>query len=75
VNAYRGRNLAPFLRYAVYEHLNRSGHTKLYSITEYFNTPAVKFKEKLGARQLKLGLCVRFFNRWKWGITLKKNRG
>ena len=75
LNAYRGKNLAPFLRYAVYEHLNRLGRTKLYSITEYFNTPAVRFKEKLGARQLRVGLCIRFFNRWKWDITLKRYRG
>ena len=75
LNAYRGKNLAPFLRYAVYEHLSRLGRTRLYSITEYFNTPALKFKEKLGARQLRLGLCIRFFNTWKWDITLKRYRG
>lgn len=73
MDSYRGKNLAPFLRYAFYEHLNRIGRTKLYSITEYFNTPAVKFKEKLGARQLKLGLCIRFLNRWRWDITLRRN--
>jgi hypothetical protein len=71
LNSYRGKSLAPFLRYEAYKYLEQIGRTKFYSITEYFNTPALKFKEKLGAKQLKLGLCIRFLNRWKWNITLR----
>jgi len=74
LNSYRGKNLAPFLRYEIYKYLDQIGRTKLYSITEYFNTPAKKFKEKLGARQLKLVVCIRFFKRGIWNITLKKYR-
>lgn len=70
--AYRGRNLAPFLRYELHRHLKEMGRTKLYSITESFNTPALKFKEKLGAKQLKLGLSIRLFNRWQWNMTLRR---
>jgi hypothetical protein len=72
--AYRGKNLAPLLRYELYRYLNQIGRTNFYSITEYFNTPARKFKEKLGARQLRLGLHIRLFNRCDWNITLKRFR-
>ena len=72
--AYRGKNMAPFLRYELYKHLNQIGRTNFYSITEFFNTSAQKFKEKLGAKPIKLGLYVGLFNRWQWSITLKKYR-
>jgi GNAT superfamily N-acetyltransferase len=72
--AYRGRNLAPFLRCELHRYLKQMGRTKLYSITEFFNTPALKFKEKLGAKQVKLGLHIRLFNRCRWNITLRRYR-
>jgi len=72
--AYRGNNLAPVLRYEVYRHLNQTGRTNFYSLTEFFNTSALKFKEKLGARQLRLGLHIGLFKRFHWSITLKKYR-
>lgn len=72
--AQRGKNLAPLLRYELYKYLNQTGRSNFYSITEYFNTPARKFKEKLGARQLKLGLHVNLFNRCRWNMTLRKYR-
>lgn len=74
LKAYRGKNLAPLLRYELYRYLNHIGRTNFYSITEYFNTPAQKFKEKLGARHLRLGLHIRLFNRCDWNITLKRYR-
>lgn len=70
--AYRGKNLAPFLRYELYKHLNRMGRTKFYSHTNFFNTPAVKFKKKLGAKPLKLSLLIRLFNKYRWDITLRE---
>ena len=71
---YRGKNLAPLLRYELYRYLNQIGRTNFYSITECFNTPARKFKEKLGAKHLKLGLHIRLFNRCRWNITLRRYR-
>jgi hypothetical protein len=74
LGSHRGKNLAPFLRYEVYRRLNRLGRSKFYSITEFFNAPAVTFKQKLGARHQKLNLYLLFFNRWQRNITLKTYR-
>jgi hypothetical protein len=72
--AYRGRNLAPLLRYELYRYLNQIGRTNFYSITEFFNTSALKFKEKLRARPLRLCLYIGLFNRCQWNLTLKRFR-
>lgn len=70
--AYRGKNLATYLRYQLYRHLNKIGRTRFFSITELFNTPAVRFKEKLKARTLRVGLYVELFDKLHWNIFLKK---
>ncbi len=59
----RGQGVAPALRYRLYEELARKGRTKLYSISERFNTPAVRFKLKLGAEILKSDWYVTLFTR------------
>jgi hypothetical protein len=70
--SYRGRNLAPLLRYEVYRYLNGNGRTKFYSITEFFNHSALKFKEKLGSKPLRLNIYIGLFKRYRWNITLKR---
>jgi len=71
MEAYRGKNLAPYLRYKSYELLHEMGRDTLYSISEYFNTPAIKFKRKLNARILKLSLYIRIFKKFERDFTLK----
>ena len=68
--AYRGKNLAPFLRYQVYKHLNQTGKTRIYSLTDVFNTPAIKFKNKLKAKPLKIIINIMFFNKYNWNFTI-----
>jgi GNAT superfamily N-acetyltransferase len=63
----RGQGLAPALRYHLYKELERMGRTKLYSITERFNAPALRFKLKLGAGILKSGWHVTLFKKWHFG--------
>jgi hypothetical protein len=68
---YRGKNLAPYLRYKSYEIIKEMGREKIYSTTEFFNPSAVRYKEKLKAKNLKLILYIEIFKRIKWSITLK----
>jgi GNAT superfamily N-acetyltransferase len=63
----RGQGLAPALRYRLYEELARMGRTKLYSITERFNAPALRFKLKLGAGILKSDWYITLFRKWHFG--------
>lgn len=68
---YRGKNLAPYLRYKSYAMLKEMGKDSLYSISDYFNTPAVKFKKKLNTKKLKLILFIQLFKKYHWSFTLK----
>jgi GNAT superfamily N-acetyltransferase len=63
----RGQGLAPALRYRLYEELARMGRTKLYSISERFNAPALRFKLKLGAEILKSNWNITLFRKWYFG--------
>ncbi len=63
----RGQGVAPTLRYRLYEELARMGRTKLYSISERFNGPALRFKLKVGAEILKSNWGIIFFRKWSFG--------
>ena len=69
--AYRGKNIAPYLRYQLYKHLAQIGRTKFYSITIIPNTSSVMFKIKLKARPIKLYLGVKFLNKYPYNICLR----
>ncbi|WP_337300157.1 hypothetical protein [Sediminicola sp. 1XM1-17] len=62
---FRGRNLAPFLRYKSYEMLNGMGRDTKYSITEYFNKSSIKFKKKLNSEHQRLYIYFELFGRIK----------
>ncbi len=69
---FRGQNLAPILRYKTYEALNAMGRDKCYSYSDYFNTPARKFKAKLNAKPVELCLYINLFNTIRKNILIKK---
>lgn len=69
--AHRGKNLAPYLRYQCYRHLQPKGVTACYSIGEYFNKASLRYKKKLHTRPLKLFLSVILFKKWTYNFTLK----
>jgi hypothetical protein len=71
LKAYRGKKLAPFLRVQLYRHLREIGRTKSFSITGYFNKPALKFKEKLNAKPIKLYLGIRIVKKLHLRFVLK----
>jgi len=69
---YKGKNIAPYLRYHFYNLLHEMGRTELYSVTEYFNKSAIKFKEKLGARQAGFYVHLCFLKRYRTVILLRR---
>jgi GNAT superfamily N-acetyltransferase len=70
---YRGAGLAPYLRSELYRALAASGRRRLYSITVYFNQSAFRFKEKLGARVVHVGLHFRLFGRLRFSRVLRQH--
>lgn len=69
--AYRGKNLAPFMRDQLNKHLYQMGRTKIYSLTNVFNTPAIKFKTKIKAKPLKIILSITLFNKYDWKFMIR----
>jgi len=59
--ACRGQNLAPYLRLQCYAEAQVRGHSEIYSITDFTNTPARKFKAKLGASNEALIIYWKLF--------------
>ncbi|RKN81319.1 hypothetical protein [Ulvibacterium marinum] len=71
-NTFRGRNLAPYLRYQCYLLLAEMGRSSTFSITAYFNKSSIRFKEKLHAQNLWLCLHIGFFKKLHWNFMLKR---
>lgn len=68
---YRGKNIAPYLRYHSYKHLQKEGVDTFLSVSEYFNKSTIRFKRKLMSKPLKLYLSLMLFKRWTLNFTLK----
>lgn len=66
----RGRRLSLPLRHHMYAELDSMGYEDFFSISEFFNTPAKKFKRRLGATPLELRLSVELFRRWECDIRV-----
>ena len=71
IESFRGKNLAPYLRYKSYEILKKMSRDKIYSVSEFFNSSAIRYKQKLNAKNLKLVFYIQLFKRLKWSLTLK----
>jgi hypothetical protein len=71
VPEYRGKGIAPFLRYHCYKEMKTLGRKSLYSYSDYFNSSAVKFKLKLNAQKVGLNMYVVLFNKWPFHFQLK----
>ena len=56
---YRGHGLAPYLRFECYKRLRSAGKHTFYSISNYFNRPAIRFKQKLQAEIIRLYLQLK----------------
>ena len=69
--AYRGQDLAPFMRHRCCQALKKCGKHTYYSYSDLFNRSAVRFKKKIGARRLKLRLYVSLGRRHSWNWVLR----
>jgi hypothetical protein len=43
----------------------------LYSASNYFNSPAIKFKQKLNEKKLKIMLFIKLFNIFSCTFTVR----
>lgn len=71
---HRGQNLAPYLRVRCYERIRQLGRRRIYSISEFTNTPARRFKEKLGAKDAALIVYWRLGQRAEHQWFLRRYR-
>ncbi len=69
---YRGRGIAPYMRYQIYKELAKLQRERIYTITDFFNSSSLRFKKKLNSRLLELILFVKLFNRKQFNLRLKK---
>jgi len=60
---YRGHSLAAYMRVESYRHLRRMGRYTFYSLSDCFNTPAIKFKKKINAEITRLYLQIKLGRR------------
>ena len=70
---YRGRGLAPFLRWHLYGELEKRGRVDLYSYSLYSNRPAVRFKRKLNARTIAWGLHIQALNHYHFNLQMGRD--
>jgi hypothetical protein len=71
ITNFRGKNLAPYLRYACYRHLEKRLITTKYSVNNYFNKSAINFKKKLNSKPQKLEVNIESFKSVQWNLVLK----
>jgi GNAT superfamily N-acetyltransferase len=62
--AFRGQGIVLFMRFKFYELLEKLSKNIFLSYTDCANTPAVRFKQKLGARLLELCLYINLWNKF-----------
>jgi len=68
---FRGKGLAPFARYELYKALKKMSRYRFYSITEFTNGKAIKFKSKLKAKPIMLGINFSVNNKSYFSIKIK----
>ena len=72
MEAFRGKNIAPYLRYQGYQMLKEIGRDTFYSISDYFNSSSIKFKKKLNAKFIRLVFYISLFGKFRHSFTMKK---
>jgi ribosomal protein S18 acetylase RimI-like enzyme len=70
--AFRGKNLAPYVRYELYKLMQTRGVERFYSITLFSNDSSMKFKLKMGAKPKELFLYVGLLRRYNFHFRLRR---
>jgi GNAT superfamily N-acetyltransferase len=71
---WRGKGLAPLLRYRVYQQLALQGRRRFLSVSIRTNRAAIRFKRKLGGRIIGRGFRAEFLGRWSFGSKPPERR-
>ena len=69
---FRGRGIAPFVRYQLYKELSKLNRIRFYSISEFFNQQSINVTRKLNARFVDLGIHISIFKKLEFSFILKK---
>jgi len=69
--AFRGKNLAPYVRNELCKLLKQRGIEKFLSITLWSNTASMRFKQKSGAKPRELFLYVGLFRKFHMHFRLR----
>jgi len=73
VPSFRGKGIAPYLRSRFYKELETLCRKKSYSISLFFNKPAIKFKNKLDAKPILLGINLASPKKRHFSLKLKSH--
>lgn len=71
MESFRGLNIAPYMVFNCYQTLRKMGYDAFYSVSEYFNKSAIRYKNKLGSKNLKLMLYIRLFKKLKFYFVIR----
>ena len=69
--AFRGKNLAPYVRHELYKLLRQRGVDRFLSITLLSNTASMRFKQKVGANPIDMFLYVGLLRKFHMHFHLK----
>jgi len=51
--------------------LTRMGKTKVYTLINIFNTPAIKLNKKLNSKPQKIIININLFNKYTWNFMTR----
>jgi hypothetical protein len=69
--AFRGKNLAPYVRHELCNVLKQRGIERLLSISLWSDSSSMKFKKKLGAKPIELFLYFGLFKKFHLHLRLR----
>lgn len=64
--SFRGKKLAPYIRYQVYKEVGKLNKNALYSISDCNNKQSIRFKQKLNAKICGQWMYCDVFRKWKF---------